>query len=232
MNFDKLCQGMAQCQSKHQCYFIDACSNIPVDGFTVSELGDQPFLRAELNHPNKQALTLMASQPGERASAEVGKVSIFTEALVLCLDGLGSAPDMNGTWVVTDTLLVDRVVRLVNQMSKESQVPNTNITMPPTQLHICKGPPLIPITVSSSPQDALSKAVPTLTSDSNPTWHGEPVLTLQNEWHFDKVEAGLYRLTAHFPQGEYQEVVDKLLWIEPPGPWPLTGPIQCKEKSQ
>ena len=109
--------------AQRQFFFIDACAVRPEAVRTMQTLRGGVGLDEPAEAPPSVAPIYSSAAPGTLALGAPGKGTLFSQALIECLDGLASGPDRTGQWVVTDTSLVgplrDRVMELAGQHDEE-----------------------------------------------------------------------------------------------------------------
>jgi caspase domain-containing protein len=105
--------------AQHQFFFIDACQVRPQDVRDVLLRGgvglDEP---AEA--PPAVSAVYTSAAPGTLALGAPGRGTLFSQALLECLELLGTEPDDEGHWVVTDTSLVGPLKARVLELAAES----------------------------------------------------------------------------------------------------------------
>ncbi|MGW0582390.1 caspase family protein [Streptomyces sp. NPDC002920] len=198
---------MQACRAKTQCFFIDACRGLPsrLDKFT------QNYSRALLNVTGKNSMEdgekdrpiLFSVSPGSASETPQNEPSVFTEALVKTLDGLGAEKNANG-WQILTGSLGDKL-RDVLAWNKKPGEYYPKVAVEGSQygsslLRTLEGPPVIDFRLSCSPRMALSQAQWTLHLESGDTKERPPKAA---DW-VDKAAAGIHEVTVTFSDGMYQ----------------------------
>ena len=105
ISFRELYEGMDTCQSRWQCYFIDACRKASpslitrYNNFTGHPIIPGSAFLAEI--APRTAPIFYATIPGISAYGRTGLPSVFTDALIQALKGAGSNDlDEEGKWKV------------------------------------------------------------------------------------------------------------------------------------
>lgn len=230
INFQANRLGMfTHCKAETQLYFIDACRNrgdnatARIDG----ELGTT-FTRGETNKDCENRLTIMASDSGSAAYGRSTGTTLFTEALIQCLDKWGcdfyeedelyanidesilGEQYRNGGWVIDIQYLFHSVEKTLKRLIREDlRIQNSeassqrcNYDMPPkgsTIIHLRTDPIEIPISIDVRPHHARTQASLSL-ENTNYSYRQKP-----NPAIWKKVIcAELYTLIANFELKEYQ----------------------------
>lgn len=221
INFDKLYLGMTRCQAGIQCYFVDACRQIPYEG---GNFAGEPG-RAIISPPARDLLPrddliLSAATPDDSAYATSDRISRFTEALLLGLNGLSCDPRRpQGKWRITTTTLGPSIRPLVNHLNRLQAGPIQQSTpggepKGERAIHILTEPPIIPVALAFEPTEAERDADLDLVSTAQQAWHH--VRTPGKEtWQPEAIRASVYRLAARYKPGTYKDF-DKEVWIFPP----------------
>lgn len=221
--FEKTYKGMARCRAHLQCFFVDACDNVPAEARDIADAGARSFLSA--NWPgarDPEQLVLTAAAPGSKANALPNQVSLFTEALVQSLEGRGCDPAHQSPWVVTTPYLVTAVNRIVAELSRGGPAQRPDLRRLPAQemtLHIRTRPPEIPVKIEFNPANAIAGADLELRSQTDPNWVQQRP-PQPGEWVLNRVPAGVYQFRARFAPPTGYASIDIPLPVLPPGPIP------------
>jgi hypothetical protein len=165
---NSLVQGMAPCNerlemARRQVYFYDACRLPPVDGFKFEEqectkVFDVPTIRQD----DRLVIEVRTTLPGMTAWAVPDDQTLFSKALLKCLDG-GAAEDSAGPWRVTIDSLARGLPYHLDAVAKAfetDQVVVVDGLGKPLTLGTLKGPPLVDLTIEVSPgADATEAAI-------------------------------------------------------------------------
>ena len=243
INFTEMHQGVITgCKAGLQCYFVDACSYVPVEGYTSAQAGARNFITSTREgtsgstwpgpHPPR-TLVLRAAAPGTFAYGRPNKVSRFTDALVQCLDGRGcAAQPERGKWVVTNTGLPDAVHQVIQWMNETEcgpiQIPTVDRIIGLGRIHTRDEPPVIPVIIQFEPPHAIDNAVLVLEKVKKPSNWRRTRAPKQGTWEPNQVEVGSYILQAHFNSGQYENFEEELM-VTPPGPVPKEPFLVKKE---
>jgi hypothetical protein len=220
INIDRLYRGMAQSKAKVQCYFIDACSNVPHEGLKLEDSGAQSFITPKLTYPHRStSLYLKASAPGDSAYADsAGKVSRFTSALIEGLKGSGFRRE-NGKWVVFTTSLMEAVSQSLEHMNSFLGEPLQIFSAPyivgRAGLLIQERPPTVCISLRLEPRKALSCAQMKLKYARNTgleLWFPQPGgEKTKYTWEVNVEVGARYELSAEFNPPSYKNFTESLV---------------------
>ena len=119
--------GMNRCRASEQCYFVDACRT-PSEMLANAEgqAGQTPVLPGARNPkwPLLRNPVFYSTMKGYRAYSEPKKASIYTSALLDCLQHFG-ANDSDGPWRVDTYHLMDAVEHLMSRLPFDRLAPPT-----------------------------------------------------------------------------------------------------------
>ncbi len=222
IDFETLHKGMALEHPGVQCYFIDACSNVPVSDLDIERSGARGFFTVAAPPPSQQTmLVVRAAAPGNTAYGVANRPSRFTQTLLDCLQGRGCHPTrLSGNWVVTTQSLAFSISQwlawLNNNRPGPIQIPNISRNQGVGRLNVLNQPPIVPVTVQFQPDSAIADARLTLTSRQNPAWVSRRPAQ-PGAWQLPDVRAGSYELEAAFQSALYRDFSQELIVI-PPGP--------------
>jgi hypothetical protein len=209
--------------AQRQFFFVDACAVRP-EAVKDLELRGGVGLDAPLEAPPSVAPVYSSAAPGTLALGAPGKGTLFSQALIECLDGLASGPDRAGQWVVTDTSLVgplrDRVMELAGQ-HEEEQVSTAGGTFGHVLLHQLAAGPALEVSLSVEPGEAAPFCFARLNDGDGGTIVERSSL---QEPLVATVPAGLYMVDVSIdPPGSGPPYVARQvpLLLEPPNPLPV-----------
>jgi hypothetical protein len=215
-NFNMTHHGMAECKAQAQCYFIDACRNVP-SGVLRDEYIDAPSLKRSRSGAwrPRDAPIFFGATRGERAFGEPGMVSRFTSVLIKALGG-ASATRIDGKWVVdTDSLraCVPKLTRLAYPDVEQVQSPaRGGESVGSTPIHHLATAPPVEVRIACRPDEATSAATLYIAGVKGvPVYERPPGSTLWRR----QVDAGVYAVGARFEGAGYNDVEDHE-WVEPP----------------
>lgn len=84
--------GMIKCKADHQYFFFDACRDRPVSALTqLNPTGDALIGGADINDSVTLSADYSAASEGRQAFGRDGEATFFSEALVMCLEGMGAS---------------------------------------------------------------------------------------------------------------------------------------------
>jgi Caspase domain len=156
LDLRQLMLGLAKCRAREQVFFIDACRSSSDTLLSRSGMyaGRVPFLpgRPPPDWPRRLWLPYYATLAGDMSHAVPGKVSLFTDALLRGLRGVGSDnPDDDDVWRVNTSGLQEAIHHFMTQPTFAGklagiQVP-TVTELPVFDLNQLKKPPVVPVYV-------------------------------------------------------------------------------------
>lgn len=196
-------RALAQCKAREQFVFVDACRQLT---FQVAQyLTDtarpllDPKLKADLR---RNAALMFATSGGQMAYARPGQPTRFTLALLRALEGLGSTK-AGVEWVVQMQGIHSAVVaQLAGEKDAPRQSPMTLLSGA-GPLHVCAGPPIVPLSVRCLPGEASAGAQIVLAPSAPKAANASPEpQAAEGGWDFN-VPADIYRLSLEFPPGTY-----------------------------
>jgi hypothetical protein len=127
INFNGTYVNLGRCMAETQCYFIDACREIPTDllrDFDVPEVPGRTLLgigaRGELRP--RCAPIYQAAARARRAFGPANSPTHFSRLLQMCLEGVGVAANKSGRyWVVNTESLSQALLRSVEYEQSASR---------------------------------------------------------------------------------------------------------------
>ena len=161
LDFRQFHLGMKRCKASEQCYFIDACridSETLQEAKTAGRLPIQPSGRG--NWPDRKAPVFFSTTKGHKAYGFAGSPSIYTEALLQCLQDL-AAQKPDGPWCVNTYRLQEAVDHVVTRKALEINrvVPPTSDNTAKIDLHWLTAPPKALVYIRTKPPEALRDIV-------------------------------------------------------------------------
>lgn len=221
LSFREFYEGMDICQSRRQCYFIDACRKASPALITrYNNYTGQPVIPGSAylaGSAPRTAPIFYATIPGEVAYGRVNQSSVFTDALLKALKGAGSNDlDEEGVWRVDTNTLNQGLDYLLRRTLGDSlgmgQVISVDELVNFT-LHYLESDPLVPVTIGCKPKEANLTASLGYYQEPAPNPILRPGLEEQ-DWQLE-LQLGEYRFFAEFPNQEYKEdKVDRM--VSPP----------------
>lgn len=213
VNFTALYDAMAYCPARTQCFFVDACREIPFELEAMTRLrGFEPApLSADLAG-RTTALRVHSTQYGQLAFAPPDGPTHFSAAVRFALDGGAAWPQPDGRWRVAADRLGPAVRRFPG--GHPGAAPESDGPAEATPLRTLPGAPAVPFRLGCDPVEALGaaelslqrvrgRAVACQRSPDPRPWHGT-------------VPADFYDLHARFPEQEWHDGVRKGLFALPP----------------
>jgi hypothetical protein len=150
---------------QEQFYFVDACRIRP-DAFTrYRYAGDGLGLLEEWDGQDRRAAPVyFSASPGDAAFGEPGRGTVFSQALLRCLEGaaVDDFADAQGRFRITATSLQQALEQQVAELAgglgrRQDVVVGGQIR--DAVLHYFEQPPELPVTIELRPQQATSLAV-------------------------------------------------------------------------
>ena len=192
-------RGLARCKAREQFIFIDACRETPFALLQRLDARDAEVLIApELSGDQRTNTALMfATSGGHKAYGRPQEQTEFTKWLLRALRGLGGRKS-GAHWTVDVAGVQAAVDWLARRSDSPPQRPTSYVTGGGA-LHVCAGPPVVPVAVRCTPTEASQGAVAQLAPSA-----GAPVppQAANGGWDFD-VPADIYTLQVSFPPGTY-----------------------------
>ncbi|MFJ4343267.1 hypothetical protein [Streptomyces sp. NPDC088915] len=215
----RLVEAMGSCGAGTQLFFFDCCRHVPEEVLPTTALGARSPIALSGDPVRRTALlTLHSTWHGTPAHGYRGESTPFSRALRDALDGGASWPGADGVWRVEAGELAGSVRRLHERHDPaaasgevrtgvESEVPTGVV------LRELDTPPLVPFTVDCVPAEATRTAELLLVRAEDGTRLGPR--SAPDPWT-GQARAGVYELSAHFPQGGWHEAALPLLPLMPP----------------
>jgi hypothetical protein len=204
INLDETISGMDACAARTQCFFIDACQDIPYAAMRLLNDLESCTLFAPTGaiSGDRNMVDLHSSVPGAAAYALPDTLSPFTDALLRCLDGSGAWP-RRGSWVVTTSSLASAVSRLMLYLNRDGATPSqlTHASMqgdPNTPIHPLIKSPQVPVFFELDPSAAtLAASIVLNQPDDPPTPVPDTLKNPPGPWEII-VPAGQYKARVSF----------------------------------
>jgi hypothetical protein len=220
LDFDMMHLGMAEIRARTQCFFVDACRNVPRELLAKDIEGWKPFGGRDVRVPGgRDAPIIWAAVHNDSAYGLAGSPTYFTEALIRALDGLAADKQGCRPWTIRTSRIGEAVKRLVDRMDEKGRLRQRCEPDGPTLGHIIhvlkKGQrPAVPIRLGCDPNEATSHASFRLRSPRapGPEYERGP---RPGAWEVT-LPADVYQFEAVFSSGIYEDVVDEQFWVHPP----------------
>ncbi|MFT3678681.1 MAG: caspase family protein [Ferruginibacter sp.] len=201
--FDSTRRAFFSCKAKTQLFFVDACRQLTPDMLST-QLPLNPIEQPNLFSKDcLYNLTQKAAAANESAYGRKNEISYYTSALIGALKGNAAEADEDG-WCIQLSGIATKMNELIQAAAPESGFFQrcVNFTSDSTIIVRLSRPPQVKVKVMCNPTVALEKA--TLycrDGDDNPVNTRAPESA---PWEFS-LDAGIYRLGASFPQGQYRD---------------------------
>lgn len=117
--------GMTKCKADHQYFFFDACRDRPISALTQKNPHGNPLIGgADINDTVALSADYSAASEGRQAFGRDGEATFFSEALIMCLEGMG-ARRQAGTknWRVDATTLSMGIVSVMQAIADRENEP-------------------------------------------------------------------------------------------------------------
>jgi len=231
-----LIDGMAPIEGKPdiartQLYFLDACRITPALFATYEQTPTAPLWDSKKKSPGEEftAVLFYATGPGREAYGIKGEQTLFSKALIACLDGGAGYEDDNQLddqgrpqWFVTTNSInnaLEYYIRRVNQEinTLQTQMFRTSGLGPAVVLHRLNGPPEVDITLRIVPSAALDFARVEVLNDSGvPIW--DLSIPLCPHPYFARLAAGHYQVGAKIDPAkpQYKDYKVRRMYVSPP----------------
>jgi hypothetical protein len=208
--------------AQRQFYFVDACRVRPREAFDYQSLGNGVGLRNPFEGAPRVSAVYFSAAPSSEALGEPGKGTLFSQALMDCLELLAVDDHVHehGRWVVTTGTLMRALPRRISKLAASLGLEQTGTTggqLADVVFHVLPGAPEIPLTLELEPPEAAECVVARLWDGVGPgsIFEGErftPTLARP-------VPAGQYVLTVQIepPTPPYRELAALPIPALPPG---------------
>jgi Caspase domain len=155
LDLRQLMLGLAKCKANEQVFFIDACrsSSDTLLSRSGKYAGQVPFLPVPrpADWPRRLWLPYYATLAGEMSHAIPNKVSLFTEALLRAVRGVGSDNPDDDVWRVNTSRLQEAIYHFMAQPAFAGKLAGVQVPtvreLPIFDLHQLTGPPVVPVYV-------------------------------------------------------------------------------------
>jgi hypothetical protein len=211
-----------------QLFFVDS-SRTPLPDLQSFELRNTTpvFDAVPLGLDERRASVFYASQAGGRAYAVRGQQTLFSGALLECLNGAAAVPapvdsSDDRDWVVTTHSLINALGQVLRRLNTDMQKYNVRQTFEVGGLVRdavvvrLDGPPVVPVRIEIDPPEVAPRTVITIQDET-----GKPIKTLTPPREGGPVSvdltAGVYLLEAKTaPPAPGPMVVTRVRLIKPP----------------
>jgi hypothetical protein len=164
-NFHQFYQGMRQCNSSAQLYFVDSCRSIPKLAtdreVTAAKILIEPLVFGKA----RKAPIFYSTATNSTAWAPTdGQKTRFTDMLIQCLNGMASQKQQN-RWVVTSGQLESSMMSLLNADPVQGQLCTCDGERTAQQtINILSSDPTVPVRIGANPNAVLQRLKFKLTS--------------------------------------------------------------------
>jgi hypothetical protein len=155
LDLRQLMLGLAKCKAGEQVFFIDACRSSSDTLLSRSGMyaGQVPFLPGTrpTDLPRRFWLPYYATLGGEMSHAIPDQVSLFTDALLRGLRGVGSDNPEDDVWRVSTSRLQEAIHHFMTQPTFAGKLAGVQVPtvreLPIFDLHELTKPPVVPVYV-------------------------------------------------------------------------------------
>lgn len=210
---DTTVQGMARCRARAQCYFIDACREIPDELLAMADIAARPLIQPLLHRGFRDAPVIFSTTPGDRAFGVDGGPTLFTGAVLQALGGLAARQPRPGRWEVTTDLLAPTIDRLLTWREGCGQRAVGEGSVQGRAVRRLRREPQVAFRLGCAPREALPAAELRLVRPLSERLELRrlPALGL---WE-DRARADYYELRALFGRGEFGDTAEGLVLYPP-----------------
>jgi Caspase domain len=211
--------------ARTQLYFVDACRSMHERFQQYEQLATSNVWDVELaGVDNRRAPTYFATIPGAPAYARPGGQTLFSEALLDCLNGAAAEPeDEQGQdrWRVTHHTLAEKLSKQVAELAgneEAEQWVTSDGLGGDTAIHYLDDPPNVELELELDPPDALAYAQIAILNDTGAP-AGQPLPKPLDPHPFSaSLPAGIYTIKAAInpPQPSYVNQSGRARAIFPP----------------
>ncbi len=209
------------CQARVQCFFVDACRQVPYEMLARLNVGGRVLLDGQIGRClAEDAPIFYATAPTYAAYGQRNSPTVFTQALLLSLRGAGSKL-ARGRWVVSLGRLQEGIVEAMKRLERANLLPPQKPLLGPSEsslmsvIHELEVPPPVPVVIELEPTAAAVKAELFVTAVSNPTVHHDRQFA-EGDWELELTAGEAYDGGARFPGGEYRDYLCRLPTPMPP----------------
>jgi Caspase domain len=213
IHLDDLVDGMARSRAGTQCYFVDACREVPDEILTMSTIQAEPLIQPYLTAGFRDAPVVLSTLRGRPAFGTPGGSTLFTHALIQALSGSAAEQPRPGCWEVTTDRLAPTIDRLLTWQGRSAQSTVVQGSFGRRPIRRLKGKPHVPFRLGCAPREALAAAELSLVQPY-PDRVARQRAPRPEIWE-DGVLADHYRMHALFSAGDFADAAE-LLAIHPP----------------
>ena len=117
--------GMNKCKAQHQYFFLDACRDAPIDALTQKQPRGNPLIGgADFDDNVELSAEYAAASEGRQAFGKDGSGTFFSEALIMCLNGMGASRRAGRTtWRVDAASLSHGLLSVMQLIAERENLP-------------------------------------------------------------------------------------------------------------
>jgi hypothetical protein len=211
--------------ARRQLYFVDACRSMHERFRRFEQLETSTVWDVELGGiDNRRAPIYFATVPGAPAYAYPGGQTLFSEALISCLNGAAAKPDDElgqDRWLVTQHTLSDKLSRQVAALAGDEgaeQWVTSDGLGGDIAIRYFSEPPPVQVELKVDPVDALAYAQIAILNDAGAPVQEQPPKPLRPHPFATELPAGIYTIKAAIdpPQPGYVDDPGRARTIFPP----------------
>lgn len=202
-NFNETRVAFESCNAKTQLFFVDSCRNITndmlINGTPCMPLDTPSNLTTNCLYD----LTQRAAAKNQSAQGKANEASYYTKALIKGLEG-GAAKKKGSNWVVTTGNLCRDIIVLIESVKSGQGFKERCHTVYNGSMDLINysSPPMVDMTVCCTPDNAhLAASFSCNNLETNKVISNPPQPL---PWNF-MTEAGMYKITAQFENGEFND---------------------------
>ncbi|MFD4637864.1 caspase domain-containing protein [Lentzea sp. NPDC058436] len=214
LKIETFAAGMEQCRAKVQCYFVDACRNLPHELLESPPAHTFTPILPDVVGRARESVILFGTAPGATAPGSLDGPTPFTVTLLQALEGAAATKDHSGQWVIRTGDLVTAMNAVIEWQSGESHgVWAGGGFQGNRPIRHLDGVPAVPFRLGCDPREALACARLVLTCpDTSVVLSREPLPAL---WE-DRTPAAVYLLNACFDGADYNDACSHYMPVHPP----------------
>jgi hypothetical protein len=210
-NFHRTRRAMAANPAGVQCYFVDACRNLPEE-FAEFDVEPRALDTPRAGYPDKDASVVHATTPGMVAHGIPDRPTPFATAVVQTLRGAAARQQQD--WQI-DTLSLAPTINLMMgwnaNLQKAPQTATEDGTPHGGVIRVLRDSPEVPFRYRCTPTEALKLATLNLSNGADLPQVGE---SLVEHWT-GRVPSDKYRLAWRFAQQQFRDDFAYRLVIPP-----------------
>lgn len=116
--------GMTKCKAQHQYFFLDACRDAPLGALTQKNPRGHPLVGgADFEDTVALSAVYSAASEGRQAFGRDGEGTFFSEALLMCLNGIAANRPSPRKWQVDAASLGNALVSIMQSLAERENKP-------------------------------------------------------------------------------------------------------------